>query len=87
LRSVARLFVGQKGADFRGMSLREVGSIENDVLIGRNDQLFLAGGAHSVIDYVTGKRRVSDMSYDIFQNNIGICSTLPFRGRLGMRLT
>lgn len=46
------------------------GHLENGVLVGENDMLFLAGGAHSVIDYVTGARRLTERSINAFKANL-----------------
>ena len=48
----------------------EPGSIENGVLIGRDRYLFLAGGAHAVLDIVNGVRVVDERSLCNFRNNI-----------------
>jgi hypothetical protein len=53
------------------MTARTVGSVENDVLIGHNGDLFLAMGAHSVLDYALGKAEVADQSFRVFSDNIG----------------
>jgi hypothetical protein len=50
--------------------MSEPGMIENGVLVGRDGYLFLAGGAHSVSDFVTGKREVHEVYYDIFRKNL-----------------
>ena len=48
----------------------QVGSIENEVLVGRDDTLFLAGGAHHVMDLVLKRRLPSQASIDAFTSNI-----------------
>ena len=50
--------------------MKQVGSIENGVLIGREGQLFLVGGAHSVLDFASGKALVPDASYAVFEANV-----------------
>lgn len=56
----------------------EFGSLENGVLFGGDDHLFLADGGHSVLDYVTGRRNVDPGSILDFAANIStrqsICS-------------
>ena len=44
--------------------------IENGVLIGREGELFLAGGRHDVLDYATGRRRVEPAAVQAFRQNI-----------------
>ena len=46
------------------------GTIDNGVLIGRRGQLFLAGGAHAVLGYVTGEMDVPSQSYANFNSNV-----------------
>jgi len=48
----------------------DVGTIENGVLVGRDGYLFLAGGGHSVADFVTGKLQVHPLFYQIFRQNL-----------------
>ena len=55
---------------------RQIGSIENGVLIGRNGFLFLAGGAHAVFEIVTGTRQISEHSYGVFSKEYCIESSL-----------
>lgn len=43
--------------------------IENGVLIGTNDELYLAGGNHSVLLLARGERRISDQSVQNFWQN------------------
>lgn len=50
---------------------KAVGTIENDVLIGHDNHLFLVGGAHRVLDYADGKVEPVEGSYRTFQLNIG----------------
>jgi hypothetical protein len=50
---------------------RELGVIENDVLIGRNGELYLARGGHHIFDIVTGDRKVAPEILAAFQENIG----------------
>ncbi len=45
-------------------------NLENGVLIGRNDVLFLAEGGHAVLEFASGRRQVSDESYDNFLRNL-----------------
>ena len=47
-----------------------VGTIENGVLIGEGGTLFLAGGAHAVLDIVTGQRPITEQSCAVFAENI-----------------
>ena len=44
--------------------------IENDVLIASDGQLFLVGGAHWVLDLITGKRQVPKTSLCTFNDTI-----------------
>ena len=46
------------------------GTIENGVLVGRDGYLFLAEGGHAVSDFVTGRRQVAPVNFDIFRGNI-----------------
>ncbi len=46
------------------------GTIENGVLVGKDKFLFLAGGAHSVLDIVNGKQQISEQSLARFRSNI-----------------
>ncbi len=46
------------------------GSIESGVLIGHDGYLFLAGGEHDVSAYVTGKREVEPVNFEIFRRNV-----------------
>jgi hypothetical protein len=46
------------------------GAIENDVLFGRKEHLFLAHGMHRVLDIVTGKISVPAQSFKHFHSNI-----------------
>jgi hypothetical protein len=46
------------------------GTIVNDVIIGRKDHLFLGGGAHTVKDFVSGRRQVSEASLQTFRVNL-----------------
>jgi hypothetical protein len=46
------------------------GKIVNDVLYGRREHLFLAQGAHQVLDRVTGAVPVTKDAYRIFSENI-----------------
>jgi hypothetical protein len=45
-------------------------AIENEVLIGEAGYLFLAGGGHDVLAYVTGRRNVDDAAVEVFRANI-----------------
>jgi capsular polysaccharide biosynthesis protein len=49
---------------------RPVGTIENEVLIGHQDTLFLAGGAHAVADFATGSRAAPEQSFRMLQRNV-----------------
>lgn len=44
--------------------------IINDVLIGKNQNLYLAYGGHNVLDYLNGKRETSEESFKNFYTNI-----------------
>lgn len=44
--------------------------IENDVIVGRDGYLFLAGGGHKVYEYISGKLEVPKESIEIFKSNI-----------------
>lgn len=46
------------------------GKIVQDVLFGRHEHLFLAQGAHRVLDRVTGVTPIRDEAYRIFSDNI-----------------
>lgn len=46
------------------------GTIENEVLAGHNGYLFLAGGAHRVADFFTGKRQIPEKSFAAFRENL-----------------
>ena len=48
----------------------EAGAVENGVLVGRDGYLFLAGGGHNVLEFVTGKRKVDPQSYENFRKNL-----------------
>ncbi len=50
--------------------MREPGTVERGVLFGRNDVLFLAEGAHRVLDFLLGVRRVPRESLDNFAANL-----------------
>ena len=45
-------------------------AIINGVLLGHGGHLFLAGGAHNVLDYALGRRTVSAASQSLFERNI-----------------
>jgi len=49
---------------------RQPGTVENTVLIGHDGYLFLAGGGHDVMDYVTGNRPVAPVNFEVFARNI-----------------
>jgi hypothetical protein len=44
--------------------------ITRNVIIGKDGYLFLSGGKHSVLDYITGRKKPSDASYKNFNQNI-----------------
>lgn len=44
--------------------------IINDVLIGKNENLYLAYGGHNVLDYLIGNREISEESFKNFFTNI-----------------
>ena len=44
---------------------------KNGVIIGKDGYLFLADGGHSVLQIVTGKKSVEDLSFTNFNTNIG----------------
>lgn len=44
--------------------------LENGVLVGRNNVLFLAEGGHAVLEFASGRRQVSDESYNNFLRNL-----------------
>lgn len=46
------------------------GVIQNGVLVGRDGYLFLADGGHNVSDFVTGKRDINLIYFDIFRKNL-----------------
>jgi hypothetical protein len=48
----------------------EPGIIENGVLVGRNGYLFLAGGAHNILDIVTKKQPIRPEAFDNFRSNL-----------------
>lgn len=57
-------------AESVGMIKLRPGVIENGVLVGRGGYLFLAHGGHTVSDFVTGKREVASIDFDIFRQNL-----------------
>jgi hypothetical protein len=50
--------------------MHHIGHLENQVLVGRDGYLFLAGGAHNVLKMVSGSKTVSDASKTAFAYNI-----------------
>ncbi len=44
--------------------------IENGILVGRNNMLFLAEGRHAVFDFATGRRKVPEQSHTNFFQNL-----------------
>lgn len=46
------------------------GEIKNNVLVGRDNYLFLYEGRHNQFSYLIGKKKVSQGSIDNFNNNI-----------------
>ncbi len=46
------------------------GTIQNGVLFGEDGELYLAHGGHSVLDFATGRRQVSDEMFAIFEANV-----------------
>jgi hypothetical protein len=55
---------------FFGEIMNKPGDLENGVLIGHDGYLFLAGGAHHVLEIASGRRPVPESSYAIFRTNI-----------------
>jgi hypothetical protein len=49
---------------------RIAGAVQNDVLIGLNQHLFLAGGAHKTLEFAVGKIEPPASSYRAFEKNI-----------------
>ena len=62
-----------------GLELPDPGTIENGVLIGRDGYLFLAEGGHNVSEFVTGKREVEQIHFDIFRENLASCAAWAVR--------
>jgi tetratricopeptide (TPR) repeat protein len=54
----------------RSVGVSDLGVTENGVLIGRNNMLFLAEGGHAVLEYASGRRKVSEESYSNFLRNL-----------------
>jgi hypothetical protein len=50
--------------------MRELGAIENEVLFGGGEYLFLANGGHHVLDFSRGLRQVPPESFVNFETNI-----------------
>lgn len=50
--------------------MKEPGLIENDVLFGENDYLFLAHGGHYVLEIARGERHIPEESFVNFETNI-----------------
>nr|WP_314571211.1 hypothetical protein [uncultured Pseudomonas sp.] len=44
--------------------------ITRNVILGKDGYLFLSGGRHSVLDYITGRKEPSSVSYENFSQNI-----------------
>ena len=61
--------VDEKLAEVDALALHP-GTIENGVLIGRDRFLFLAGGAHTVFEIVTGTKKIDKRSVSNFHDNI-----------------
>ncbi len=65
--------------------MRAAGTVENEVLIGEDGELFLAGGAHSVLDFVTGRKEVPDASITalaaVIRQRAETCARLGIRYR------
>ncbi len=55
-------------------------NIINGVLIGRNDDLYLSGGSHSVLRFATGDMRVSPESVLNFKTNLESRRDIAHRG-------
>ncbi|MGQ7794073.1 hypothetical protein ACUN0C_16825 [Faunimonas sp. B44] len=50
--------------------LPPVGTISNDAVVGHNGQLYLIGGKHEVLEFVSGRRKVRPGSLNTFRRNI-----------------
>jgi len=50
--------------------------VQNDVLIGREGELYLASGGHRVLEYVLGRRPIDPSIVEIFRRNIAGRATL-----------
>jgi hypothetical protein len=46
------------------------GDLENDVLVGYDGHLFLAGGAHRILEVVSGRKQIEAESLNTFRTNI-----------------
>lgn len=44
--------------------------LPQEIAIGKNDQLFLIGGNHSVLEYISGEKNILEGAKRIFRNNI-----------------
>lgn len=61
------------------------GSIVNDVLIGHGGELFLARGAHAVLDYTSGRRQLPQRAFSRFAALIGQRAAVCERAGIGYR--
>ena len=52
------------------VGIPDVQPIENGVLVGRSNVLFLAEGGHAVLDFAVGRRKVPEESYTNFLRNM-----------------
>jgi hypothetical protein len=68
--SVVQVLVSSFAGNKEIFELENSGEIRNGVLIGRNKQLFLASGAHSVLELAVGGATVAEESYIEFEKNI-----------------
>ena len=57
-------------SDHQGKSVQKVGTVENGVLFGHRDQLFLVGGGHSILAYTSGKLQPTQASISNFELNL-----------------
>jgi hypothetical protein len=62
---------------------RVPGTIENGVLFGHDDELFLAHGGHHVLDFASGKREVPPEIFAAFRSNIE--ARARYADRLGVQ--
>lgn len=55
-----------------GLPIRAPGTIENDVLVGLDGMLFLARGAHKVMDFVTGRTTIEPRTMNTIRTNLAV---------------